>query len=139
MQELQARVATQEHNQRATQKKQYERLKESTRQRRQRATQGATQREAPRASDAERDAKERRQRETPKRDSGSHERDENMNETRRMIDALKRCLRARGMTYRALGRALGLSESSVKRLFAEGSFTLARLERVCGVLDMSVA
>ena len=62
-----------------------------------------------------------------------------MNETRRMVDALKRCLRARGMTYRVLGRALGLSESSVKRLFADGSFTLARLERVCGVLDMSVA
>lgn len=62
-----------------------------------------------------------------------------MNETRRMLDTLKRCLRARGMTYRDLGQALRLSESSVKRLFAAESFTLLRLERVCAVLDMSVA
>jgi DNA-binding Xre family transcriptional regulator len=62
-----------------------------------------------------------------------------MNETRRIIETLKRCLRARGMTYRALGRALSLSESSVKRLFADESFTLSRLERVCNALDMSVA
>jgi DNA-binding Xre family transcriptional regulator len=62
-----------------------------------------------------------------------------MNETKRMLDSLKRCMRARGMTYRGLGRALALSESSVKRLFADESFTLSRLERVCSALDMSVA
>jgi len=61
-----------------------------------------------------------------------------MNETKNLLDTLKRCLRARGVTYHKLGRALGLSESSVKRLFADESFTLARLERVCGALDMSV-
>lgn len=62
-----------------------------------------------------------------------------MNETKKMLETLKRCLRARGVTYRSLGRSLGLSESSVKRLFADESFTLARLERVCSALDMSVA
>jgi DNA-binding Xre family transcriptional regulator len=62
-----------------------------------------------------------------------------MNETRRMLEYLKRCLRARGMTYRDLGRAIGLSESSVKRLFTEHSFTLLRLERVCTALNMTVA
>ncbi|HWK73430.1 MAG TPA: helix-turn-helix transcriptional regulator [Povalibacter sp.] len=62
-----------------------------------------------------------------------------MNETKRMLETLKRCLRARGMTYSSLGKALGLSESSVKRLFADESFTLTRLERVCSVIDMSVA
>ena len=56
-----------------------------------------------------------------------------------MLDTLKRCLKARGMTYSALGKALSLSESSVKRLFADGSFTLGRLERVCSALDMTVA
>jgi DNA-binding Xre family transcriptional regulator len=56
-----------------------------------------------------------------------------------MISALKRCLRTRGITYRALGRTLGLSESSVKRLFAQESFSLSRLERICSILDMSVA
>jgi DNA-binding Xre family transcriptional regulator len=62
-----------------------------------------------------------------------------MNETQRMLDTLKRCLRARGMTYRSLGRALGLSESSVKRLFSEETFSLARLERVCRAIDMTIA
>ncbi|HEY6642365.1 helix-turn-helix transcriptional regulator [Povalibacter sp.] len=62
-----------------------------------------------------------------------------MNETKRMLETLKRCLRARGVTYGRLGKTLGLSESSVKRLFADESFTLSRLERVCSALDMSVA
>jgi transcriptional regulator with XRE-family HTH domain len=56
-----------------------------------------------------------------------------------MLAALKRCLKAQGMTYKALGKAINLSESSVKRLFADGSFTLPRLERVCTALDMTVA
>lgn len=62
-----------------------------------------------------------------------------MNETQRMFDTLKRCLRARGMSYARLGRALGLSESSVKRLFSDKSFSVARLERVCRAIDMSIA
>ena len=62
-----------------------------------------------------------------------------MNETRRILEALKRRLKGRGITYAALGKALGLSESSVKRLFSNGSFTLGRLERVCGVLDITVS
>lgn len=62
-----------------------------------------------------------------------------MSETDRLIHALKRCLRTRGITYGKLGKALGLSESSVKRLFADRSFTIARLERICAVLDMSFA
>lgn len=62
-----------------------------------------------------------------------------MNETRKLLDTVKRCLRSRGMTYRDLGRSLGLSESSVKRLFADESFTLARLEKVCAVLEMTMA
>lgn len=62
-----------------------------------------------------------------------------MSETKKLLETLKRCLRARGVTYQKLGQALGLSESSVKRLFSAESFTVARLERVCSVLDMSVA
>ena len=62
-----------------------------------------------------------------------------VNETKNLLETLKRCLRARGMTYQKLGRALGLSESSVKRLFSDESFTLVRLERVCAAIDMSVA
>jgi DNA-binding Xre family transcriptional regulator len=62
-----------------------------------------------------------------------------VNETKHLLETLKRCLRARGMTYRKLARVLGLSESSVKRLFSDESFTLVRLERVCAAIDMTVA
>lgn len=54
----------------------------------------------------------------------------------RLIETLKRSLRARGLTYRDLARALGLSEPSVKRMFSRGTFTLARLEAVLAVLEL---
>ncbi|KPK05854.1 MAG: hypothetical protein AMJ64_10635 [Betaproteobacteria bacterium SG8_39] len=54
----------------------------------------------------------------------------------RLIETLKRSLRARGLTYRDLARALDLSEPSVKRMFSRGTFTLARLEAVLAVLEL---
>ena len=54
----------------------------------------------------------------------------------RITEALKRCLKARGMTYASLAVALELSEASVKRLFSSGSFTLKRVEQICRVLDL---
>lgn len=62
-----------------------------------------------------------------------------MNETELLLDTLKRCLRSKGVTYSGLARMLNLSESSVKRLFAQGSFSMERLERVCRAIDMSIA
>jgi AraC-like DNA-binding protein len=56
----------------------------------------------------------------------------------RLVDALKKCLRARGMTYAALARELRLSEASVKRLFSRGTFTLARIEDILRVLDLEL-
>jgi DNA-binding Xre family transcriptional regulator len=50
--------------------------------------------------------------------------------------ALKLALKAKQMTYAELGRRLGLSESSVKRLFSTGSFALKRLEEICRVLEL---
>jgi transcriptional regulator with XRE-family HTH domain len=61
-----------------------------------------------------------------------------MSQTTQLIAALKRCLRARGMTYRDVARGLGISEASVKRTFAEETFTLSRVEQVCRLLDMSL-
>jgi transcriptional regulator with XRE-family HTH domain len=52
--------------------------------------------------------------------------------------ALKRSLKARGMTYAALAQALDLSEASVKRLFSERSFTLKRIESICSVLGLDL-
>ena len=57
---------------------------------------------------------------------------------RRLVDALKRSLRSRGLTYRALARELRLSEASVKRMFSRGTFTLSRIEQILAVLDLEL-
>jgi len=61
-----------------------------------------------------------------------------MNQTQDLLDALKRCLRARGLGYRHVATALELSEASVKRLFSEGSFSVRRLEAVCRMMDITL-
>lgn len=53
-----------------------------------------------------------------------------------LVEALKKLLKSRGVTYRALAARVGLSEASIKRLFAERTFTLQRLEEVCAVLEI---
>lgn len=62
-----------------------------------------------------------------------------MSHTSLMIDALKRQLKAKAITYAELGRRIGLSEPSVKRMFAQRSFTLERLEQVLEVAGMDFA
>ncbi len=59
-----------------------------------------------------------------------------MDTAAQITDALKKALKARGMTYAALGRHINLSEGSVKRLFSTHSFTLRRLGQICGALEV---
>lgn len=59
-----------------------------------------------------------------------------MIQTTAIIETLKRELRARRITYAHVADTLSLSEASVKRLFAEKSFTLQRLEQVCNLIDL---
>lgn len=47
-----------------------------------------------------------------------------------LVDGLKRALKARGITYAELARRIGMSEASVKRMFAQRSFTLQRLDGI---------
>jgi DNA-binding Xre family transcriptional regulator len=61
-----------------------------------------------------------------------------VSESARIIDVLKRTLKTRGMTYRDLAGKVGLSEASIKRVFAEETFTLQRLEKICSVIGISV-
>lgn len=56
-----------------------------------------------------------------------------------VFDGLKMHLKARGMTYADLARALRLSEATVKRLFATRNCTLARLDSICEVLQVEMA
>ncbi|GAA5785950.1 helix-turn-helix domain-containing protein [Chitiniphilus shinanonensis] len=62
-----------------------------------------------------------------------------MREVDELLVALKRHLRQRGLTYRALAPQLGLSEASVKRLFANGRLTVERLAEICRLADLTVA
>ena len=48
-----------------------------------------------------------------------------------LVDALKRALKGRGITYAGVAAGLGLSEASVKRMFSRRDFTLQRMEDVC--------
>ena len=56
----------------------------------------------------------------------------------RFVEALKKCVKSRGLTYGELARKLGISEPTVKRLFSRGSFTLARIEQILRVLDLEL-
>lgn len=61
-----------------------------------------------------------------------------MNQTKQLLDALKRSLKMRGLTYRDVASHLALSEASVKRSFATASFSLQRLERICNLLEIDI-
>jgi transcriptional regulator with XRE-family HTH domain len=56
-----------------------------------------------------------------------------------LIDVLKRELKARGVRYADLARHLRLSEASVKRMFSGRSFTLGRLDEICGYTGIDFA
>ncbi len=58
-----------------------------------------------------------------------------MLQTSTLLTALKQRLRANGITYADVAKALNLSEASIKRLFSHHGFTLARLEEVCALAN----
>jgi transcriptional regulator with XRE-family HTH domain len=62
-----------------------------------------------------------------------------MNEVSRTIATVKRQLKARGLTYRDVASALGLSEASIKRVFARESFTVERLAQIAHLLGFTLA
>lgn len=54
-----------------------------------------------------------------------------MTQIEQFLAALKKALRARGVTYKDLAKSLGLSESSVKRILGSKALSLERLEEIC--------
>lgn len=60
-----------------------------------------------------------------------------MNQTAQLLNALKKCLKIKAITYHQLARKLNLSEASVKRLFSDQTFSLKRLEEICTLLDLN--
>ncbi len=62
-----------------------------------------------------------------------------MSQTRPLIDTLKKELRKQRITYKHVSEALGLSETSVKRLFSEEAFSIKRFEKVCELLHLDIS
>lgn len=57
-----------------------------------------------------------------------------MSTTADLVALLKAELKARKITYAQLAGKLGLAESSVKRIFAQGDMSLSRVDDICRVL-----
>jgi len=61
-----------------------------------------------------------------------------MAQTKALIGALKQVLKSRRVTYAEIARLLGMSEASIKRVFAKQSFTLVRLDKICQLLGIEI-
>jgi transcriptional regulator with XRE-family HTH domain len=71
--------------------------------------------------------------------SPTYKKEQPVSESAQIIDVLKRNLKSRGLTYRDIAKKVGLSEASIKRVFAEETFTLQRLEKICEAVGITVA
>ncbi len=62
-----------------------------------------------------------------------------MSTTADLVLALKKELKSAHMTYADLARALGMAESSVKRMLAKGDMPLSRIDAICRALKLDFA
>jgi DNA-binding Xre family transcriptional regulator len=62
-----------------------------------------------------------------------------MSTTADLVVALKKELKAVQMTYADLALALGMAESSVKRMLAKGDMPLSRIDAICRALKLDFA
>jgi transcriptional regulator with XRE-family HTH domain len=62
-----------------------------------------------------------------------------MTQAAALIEALKRTLKARKMTYGQVAKGLRMSEASVKRMFSRTHFTLERLDRICELASTTLS
>ncbi len=62
-----------------------------------------------------------------------------MSTTADLILALKKELKSAQMTYADLATALGMAESSVKRMLAKGDMPLSRIDAICRALKLDFA
>lgn len=62
-----------------------------------------------------------------------------MSTTADLVTALKKELKAAQMTYADLARALGMAESSIKRMLAQGDMPLSRVDAICRTLKIDFA
>lgn len=56
-----------------------------------------------------------------------------------VMSALKRALRKRRVSYSEVGRRIGVSEQTIKRMFRDADCSLSRLSEICRVIDVKLA
>ncbi len=61
-----------------------------------------------------------------------------MSQRTQLIEQLKQALKARGITYAQVAAALALSEASVKRMLSKQDLSLARLEAICALAQVTL-
>ncbi|MBE9521946.1 MAG: helix-turn-helix transcriptional regulator [Proteobacteria bacterium] len=62
-----------------------------------------------------------------------------MSQVTALLKTLRRELKAQGITYADVATRLGLSESSIKRMFSESKLSLDRLEALCQVAGIEIS
>lgn len=62
-----------------------------------------------------------------------------MAQTSLIISTLKKTLKSHGKTYSDVALYLDLSEASVKRMFAQQSCSLSRLDAICEMMEMEIS
>ena len=62
-----------------------------------------------------------------------------MSTTAELVLALKKELKASHMTYADLAVALGMAESSVKRMLSVGDMSLSQVDAICRALKLDFA
>jgi transcriptional regulator with XRE-family HTH domain len=62
-----------------------------------------------------------------------------MSTTHDLVSIIKKELKAAQMTYADLATALGMAESSVKRMLAKGDMSLSRVDEICQALKIDFA
>lgn len=61
-----------------------------------------------------------------------------MAQTTLFLQAVKSCLKNKGLTYADVAKQLDLSEASVKRIFSEENISLQRLDQICQMMSMEL-
>ena len=61
-----------------------------------------------------------------------------MAQSAELVAVLKQALRFYGLTYANVAEGLKMSEASVKRMFADKHFTLARIDAICQLMNMEM-
>jgi DNA-binding Xre family transcriptional regulator len=62
-----------------------------------------------------------------------------MSTTNDLVTALKQELKAARMTYADLAQAMGMAESSVKRMLAKGDMSLSKVDAICRAMRLDFA